>query len=170
MKVIFLDIDGVLNSDRSMVANGPMPNDHLDTDAFSHQYLVWMTDPIAVKLLNRAVREAGAKMVISSTNRMMGHTKCVEALRAMGVEGEFIGSTPVINADRGVEIQDWLNSWKAGGGEEITHYAIIDDDGDMLDHQMPHFVHVNGRVGITHADYEKLKEVLGIDPGLLIAP
>ncbi len=56
MRVIFLDIDGVLNSHR--------------TAAAYREPLMRKLDPVSVKLLHRIVSKADAKLVISSTWRL----------------------------------------------------------------------------------------------------
>lgn len=43
----------------------------------------------------------------------------------------------------------------------IERYAIVDDDGDMLDEQRPYFVQTNAYVGMTDADADKLIAILG---------
>lgn len=132
MKVLFLDIDGVLNSTMWLksiaVGERPWPESNIDTDA--------------VKLINQIVQRTGAKVVISSSWR---HAHSVAMLRKLfhdcGFEGEIIGATPdyyavyddVDEYYRGGEIQAWL---LAHVGEGIESFAILDyaeEMGDFLD-------------------------------------
>ena len=155
--ILFLDIDGVLNSMRSSVAYGTYNK----------------LDEISVKLLNEICLDCGCGIVISSTWRKNHKPhKLVGILQGHGVDkfpmNEMLKLdcfyTPVINTHgsiRGNEIEQWLKEY---GG---CNYVILDDDSDMTDEQKQnHFVHVNGEVGITvqnMLDVKKLfkKQVLG---------
>ena len=68
----------------------------------------------------------------------------------------IIDVTPRLGTKRGLEIEAWLSRH----GKNITEYAIIDDDSDMLDSQMEHLVLTKGSVGITFKDLEKLNKIL----------
>jgi Swiss Army Knife RNA repair-like protein len=55
--------------------------------------------------------------------------------------------TPILHdlgLSRGHEIQAWLNEHP-----EVERYAILDDDNDMLEHQMVNFFQTSCRTGIT---------------------
>ena len=60
MKVLFLDIDGVLNSTRTAVANGGYPHELHHREAF---------DWTSIKLLQRLCDSAGVLVVLSSAWR-----------------------------------------------------------------------------------------------------
>jgi len=123
--VIFLDVDGVLNSHRSAIAYGGFRDKDLD--------------PVAIKLLDRLARkliEAGFRpeVVISSTWRLMrpqlrwwedlfDHHGCV-ALRVVGITPEFGDNEP---QRRGREVAAWMEQF--GGG---APYVCLDDDSDFL--------------------------------------
>lgn len=150
MKVIFLDIDGVLNSDRSCIALGgyphPWPRESRDWHLF---------DPVAIALLGRVVRETGAVCVLSSSWRVL--------LEDLGELAERIG-VPIIdrtrptqgNEPRGEQIQDWLDAHS-----DVEQWAILDDSTDMLDHQMESFVRVPPGNGMTQMNYLELSTLLG---------
>ena len=145
MKVIFLDIDGVLNSIRSAVALGGYPYhvtpDHLPT-----------FDWVAVGLMQRVCKETGAVCVLSSTWR-----KSVDYLLiGEKLELPIIGVTPV-NHDghRGGEISLWIDE-----NGEPKRWAIVDDDSDMLEHQLPRFVHTDIENGFSLANYRQLIALL----------
>lgn len=124
MKVIFLDIDGVLNV---------IPQGHDEHGAIFHPHLV--------ENLKSIVEATGAKVVISSYWRHSGLAKMEAMWRDRELPGEMIGITgnrldlDCFTLQRGTEIQEWLDKHP-----EITDYVILDDDGDMLPHQWPHFV------------------------------
>ena len=127
MKVIFLDVDGVLNYrdcflERHRVNNAP---------------LIWDKD--CVNELNRIIKETGAKIVVSSTWRILDdHYKALTT--EMGIEGEFIGKTkshlPITKPEgtcRGDEIQDWITTFCIETNNAPGNIVILDDDSDMGD-------------------------------------
>lgn len=138
MKIIFLDIDGVLNV---------IPQGH---DAFGG---IFHSD--FVDNLNRIIDETDAKIVISSSWRHSGLQKMLDMWEFRNLPGEVIGVTPDLyrfldfegerTMVRGDEIQAVLNIHP-----EITHYVILDDDTDMLKHQLGNFVQTSNN--INHPD------------------
>lgn len=153
MKVIFLDIDGVLNSGDNMRALYRLKINHgIGETRDQHGQLF---DERCVNFLDCIVRETGANIVISSTWRAAGLLKMKRMWGDRGLPGEVIDITPrvvspemvekyyQVGADRGYEIQQWLEDHP-----EVTDYVIIDDDSDMLSHQA--FVKCNGKYGITY--------------------
>lgn len=181
MKVVFLDIDGVLNSLRSLIAyegygnlpDRPYTEDDLDQDI--QQEL--MLDPVAIRLLNRLCRDTGAKVVISSSWRIgePDHSNFRRMFTAyLGKENhiDVIGMIPDLwtGHTRGNEIEKWLDIWAIEHCEyelpeqpnHVTHYLILDDDSDMLKHQLPHFVKINRDIGLSVPDFNKARAILGI--------
>lgn len=147
MRVLFLDIDGVLNSTRSCIANRGYPHDF--TPACRNMF-----DEIAVKLVQGLCRHGDIKVVVSSAWRI-GRTH-EEIGRGLGLP--TIGKTPSLPASRGHEIAHWLASHP-----EVERYAIVDDDPDMLTEQLPFFVQTDGHEGLTHAAFTKLCGLYGIN-------
>lgn len=144
-KVLFLDIDGVLNSMRTCIAFGGYPRlaDH-ELSKF---------DTTAVGLIRKLCERAEASVVISSSWRIGSSVNSFGYL-----ELPIIDMTPVRSfADfrRGLEIKEWLTDHP-----EITGYAIVDDDSDMLEEQLPYFVKINYDDGLTYRDFKALLEVL----------
>jgi hypothetical protein len=137
--VIFLDFDGVLNSLRSALAFGGCGR---------HQF-----DAVAVDLMARLAGAADARVVVSSAWRI-GAT--VESLRAILGEysttlaGRVIGMTPRGLECRGAEIARWLAE---NPNEHNRSFVIVDDDADMLDGQLPHFVQTRHRDGFGVPEY-----------------
>ena len=138
MKIIFLDIDGVLNV---------IPQGH---DAFGGIFHADFVDN-----LKRIIDETDAKIVISSSWRHSGLQKMLDMWEFRNLPGEVIGVTPDLyrfldfegerTMVRGDEIQAILNIHP-----EITHYVILDDDTDMLKHQLGNFVQTSNN--INHPD------------------
>lgn len=167
MKIIFLDIDGVLNSDRSIMTAGKKhqawKSATPDTGGYE-KFTVCTIDPIAVELINLLVRETGAKIVLSSVHR--NHFKGNEDVRVplireylgkLGIESEHvIGFTSSnFNGHRGSQINEWLEK-----NPQVLHYVIIDDSSDMLDCQKEHFVLVSGRDGLSSGNYRDASRIL----------
>lgn len=125
-KVIFLDIDGVLNSGKYIVA--------LD-GGFDEP--INQMDPLAVARLNRVTDATGAKIVVSSTWRLFFDRKCADPLLSLqgclkmyGVTGDVIGMTPYkpncVRNQRGKEIEGYVNE----NYSSIEKFVVIDDDVD----------------------------------------
>ena len=132
MKIIFLDIDGVLNV---------IPQGRDKYGAIFHQHFIDNLETI--------INKTGAKIVISSTWRYSGLSVMQEMWEMRDLPGEVIDITPFksifyqINKDlpfderyeRGYEIFEWLEKHP-----EVTNYVILDDDTDMLPKQLNNFV------------------------------
>ena len=143
MRVLFLDVDGVLNSIRSCYAYGGYPHTF---DENCRSKFDWT----AVSLIQRICRNSDVKVVISSTWRKFFTYQEI----GEGLDLPVIDSTPELPGWRGYEIKDWLDRHP-----EVTEYAIIDDDSDMLPEQKPFFVHVDGRNGISYDNFKQLLEI-----------
>lgn len=112
-KVLFLDVDGVLN--------------HPYTKSRSPHGTLGV-DPSRAKILDRIVSETGCYIVLCSTWRKYPDLVAYlfgtldPATRSM-----IISKTPIIpNGVRGDEIQEWLDV-----NEGVKTFAILDDDADM---------------------------------------
>ena len=118
MKIIFLDMDGVLNSELTF-RNNPTVIDPVD--------------PEMVKQLNRIVKETGARLVLSSTWRKgyLWPSRLADA----GIDlNNFVGITPGSDKGfRGDEVNSWLEY--ANHFLSIEKYAILDDDSDFHEDQ-----------------------------------
>lgn len=157
MKVLFLDVDGVLNAW------------HLP-DGESHEGHPIHTQKVG--RLQRILDETGAKVVLSSAWRHSHTLEEMDALlTARGWRGELVGSTPDVwvqdasglwtasmDADirRGAEIRQWLEDHP-----EVTSYVILDDTDDMLPEQEERFVRTNPALGLTEADADEAIRILG---------
>ena len=154
-KVIFLDIDGVLNTGwwySQMDRNTPK-------DKYGYAF-----DPNAVANLKKILDETRADIVISSSWKSFGLSELEEMWNFRGLPGKLIGITPnsvsdemLLNADldhmelysiRGMEIKEWLTKH----GKHVSHYVIIDDMDNMLPEQQSHFVWIDPEVGITEGN------------------
>lgn len=149
MKVLFLDIDGCLNSGKYIRSLGK-PFGTTRTDE--------ILDPSAIDRLNRLVEATGAAVVVSSAWRI-GSTafglQCV--LQRHGFQGEVIDITPhSAHGVRGREIQEWLNR-----NPEVKSFAILDDANDM-EHLLPFLVRTNYDSGLLDSHVEDLIKILEV--------
>ncbi len=154
MNIIFLDIDGVLNSEKWFLDNPHImhPDDNIDKNAVQH--------------LNKICKETDAKIVISSTWRLSRTVeKMKDVLKNHGFQGEILNFTPdIAKVDwivRGNEIEKWICDW-AWKFDCFSHdfksYVIIDDDDDMLVSQLPHFFQTDFKTGLTEDIANKIIE------------
>ena len=162
-KIVFLDIDGVVNSEQWYVKTRGRSGDF---------------DPEKIKLLNQ-LKDIGAEVVISSSWGESG----VKPLQDVGLELPIVGVTEHFYVDwfcRGNEIEKWLlvnfegmgtkygcddsgmPYYRKRYGNELTdyEYVIIDDDTDFLLGQVDNFIHVDRNTGITQADIDKARKIL----------
>lgn len=113
--IIFLDIDGVLKTKRSLKINNE-------------------ADPSCVEALNHLTDTTKAKLIISSSYRL----GAIQYLHKWGVTGEVTGCTPILPkpASRGQEIRAWLNDSWLESYEAARAFVILDDDdmGELSDH------------------------------------
>ena len=148
--VIFLDFDGVLNTEQyqARLAVDGKPT----KDAWGPLFA-----PGAVENLRRILEATDAAIVVSSSWR---YAHSLDSLRMMwevrGLPGEIFdtlacGATYI---SRGEEIECWLN--KHGRPD----FVIIDDLDDFFPAQQPRYVETNPIVGITEADAQKAIEML----------
>jgi len=167
MKLIFLDIDGVLNPVHYMNAMYKLWkasfNEIKSHDEYGQLFFYHNCDA-----LKKIVDETGAKIVISSTWRMGGESKMKALWKHRNLAGEIIGITPtemaVVESGeaefydmvcRGMEIAHWIKHNNFNG-----NYVIIDDTKDMLKEQEQFFVVTNSFVGLTFKDADKAIGIL----------
>lgn len=164
-KVIFLDIDGVLNTERQH--NRCVEAGLAYVDNFGYAF-----DPVSVANLKKIVDEVGADIVISSSWKFWGLSTMQKLWTNRELPGKLIDVTPnnvsdemllsvdldlmELPAGKGSEIKEWLET----KGQQVTHYAILDDLPDMLPEQQSHFVQTDPRIGITEDDADRVISIL----------
>ena len=171
-KCIFLDFDGVLNTDSyhdDLVTNGLPAEDEFGTK-FS---------PDAVEQLRTIVEATQAAIVISSSWRYEGLEAMQQLWKEREMPGEVVDITPLHVDDnlfsaiqleslddmpdhtfgifnmRGREIQAFLNQHP-----EVDQYVILDDGSDILPGQRSHFLQTDPESGITAAIAQQAIEKL----------
>ena len=175
MKVLFLDIDGVLNSQNWFgyrlycIKNNMYDRvlNFIDTNDENTEYKLNMIDDRAIANLNKIVEETGCKVVLSSSWRSSSESENVFTqyiLKLKGFKYELYDVTPRLwhkefGTQRGEEIQLWLD--KESEKNEIESFVILDDDdSDMLLEQTNNFIHIDGQVGLTDRDVFTAIEIL----------
>lgn len=122
MKLIFLDIDGVMNS---------------VGDRFSYS----LETDYHFELLKRIVGATCARIVLSSSWRISEDGRNIVQKRLGDFGMEFIGCTPFDpnkgHVERGEEIRKYLMN---SHGEDIESFVILDDEGDMCEFKDKHLV------------------------------
>ena len=129
VRVIFLDIDGVLAPVRRWDRYGDL-------------------DPACIQVLNEIVARGQADVVVSSTWRY-GKTaaELQIILESQGFTGRVVDKTPTgtPGAGRGEEIASWLAE------HDVSGYVIIDDHVDMGELEN-HLVQTHPAHGLQSAD------------------
>lgn len=160
MKVLFLDIDGVLNSFDNQFS---MNYAHKGNYGKSRDEFGTLFDNRCVNWLRYIVNKTNCKIVISSTWRLSGITSLRQMWSKRLLPGEIIDITPnkvpveIYQkydhdlAMRGYEIQAWLDL------NDVDNYCIVDDESDMLPGQ--NFVKTSGRIGLN---YETAKSIVNL--------
>ena len=147
--ILFLDIDGVMN-DGSVMSCPPY-----NTEEMTKEFIGWSIEP--VNQLYRVLNETNCSVVISSSwRKLMPFELFNEMFDLYGLPKVVIDMTPARFSDgvRGGEIRSWINE------HQPKRFAIVDDDTDMLEEQMPFFVKTDCMVGLTKEQADQLIEIL----------
>lgn len=155
MKVIFLDIDGVLNSeDWFRQRENKFGKQLSEYELMSHDLC-----KKNILLLNDITNTTHAKIVISSTWRKLNPLDYLrKLLHNNGVTGEIIDYTPVLSGEysRGYEIQKWLDTHS---NLKIESFVILDDDSLM--HPIEYaLVRTTWKHGLQFSHVQKCIEIL----------
>lgn len=164
-KILFLDLDGVMNSQDSCDSFSELWK--LDKSLKSRDEFIVLFDERCVRWLRYIILKTQCRIVISSDRRSKGLDFLQTMWEVRDLPGEVIDVTPLTasaemvnlyactsnEADRGYEIQEWLDTHKHGT------YCIVDDHSDMLPHQLKYFVQTDGNYGLT---FKKAKEIVMI--------
>ncbi len=131
-KIIFLDIDGVILSGNDLRKHG-------------RRYLC----PDRVKMINDLCEKTGAKVVISSSWRIIENIKLF--FECFDLHDDW--RTDNGKGCRGDQIERWINDHR------VLSYVIFDDDSDMLETQKGNFIKTE-LDGLQLSHVEKAIEVL----------
>lgn len=138
MRVIFVDVDGVLNT----------------PSTWGHRSLTAALEAPLVMRLANLVKEAKSFWCLSSTWRLgkTGLTDTLQAFEQLGwtdATSRCLGRTPMHPyGTRGDEIREWLYEHPA-----VTEFVIFDDDSDIGHEPLAaRFIQIDPTYGLTDAD------------------
>lgn len=146
MKILFLDIDGVLNSDQWF----------LNVDSTPGQ--AGKLDPRACALLEQAIRQTGCQLVLSSSWRSSMSAQDVETLlHARGVpSAKVVGLTGPDFRTRDDAILLWVEE------NGVTAWAAIDDNTLPQVAALERAVKTEYDKGMEPSHVEALVQILGL--------
>jgi hypothetical protein len=162
MKIIFLDIDGVLNNEVHYIKQ---------LKAEIKQY--WGPDGLDednIKVLNAIIEKTGAKVVLSSSWRLHFKLDEIESfLKEKGFKYTIFAKTTSyigVGCSRGDEIKLWVNEWNQDieyvkDNDAVTHFVAFDDIDDM-EVIKENFVLIDDDLGLTEDYLPKIYNILGI--------
>ena len=166
-KYIFLDFDGVLNTEHYQ-------------NLLYHEGKAWQDaygayfDPETVEQLRRIIEATHAEIVVESSWKYLGFEAIQEMWDIRQMPGRIIDIMPssvsdswLLNANlddidpamghcKGMEIASWLSDHAKPG----TKYVIIDDEYVILDSQLPNFILTNPYDGLTEDLAERAISIL----------
>lgn len=150
MKVIFLDVDGVLNSGEGL-------KQHINKNGFNGILEYSKIEDKPLKLLQEIIEKTSAKIVLSSSwnNNKRLYEKLERRLRDCGME--IYDITPSLGSgnQRGDEIREWISA------NPVEKFIILDDDSDMCEYTtMENFINTTYKHGLTEELKDKAIEVL----------
>jgi len=140
-KIVFLDFDGVLNSEQSVQQSGTR----------------YRFSKGSVAALNEILHQTDARIVITSSWRgSWTLTENASFLKRDGViSNRVVGKTKALEKERGWEIDAWLRS----APYVVESFVILDDRDDMLMHR-ERLVIVNPQVGLTMTQARQAIEIM----------
>jgi len=139
--ILFLDFDGVLNSEESTEKLGTC----------------YKFSKPSVTALNFLLDKTDARIVITSTWREYWTlTENAQSLEQNGVlPNRVLGKTAILGKERGLEIDAWLINVPFS----IRSFVILDDREDMAHHRN-RLVRVDPKVGLTMEQAHRAIEML----------
>jgi hypothetical protein len=141
-KLLFLDVDGVLNrkSTKERIRSDGINWLGVDRE-LADRFLGWLEGK-------------DLQIILSSTWRMF--PDMTDGLQAAGIR--WIDNTPIGRySSRGAEIQSFMqDTWQ----QWPERYAILDDNGDMMTHQLPHLVRTETDEGLQERHLRDLDRIL----------
>ena len=153
MKYIFLDIDGVLNS-----------NDVTSCDKSPEGFLGLNYN--LVKILSEFVKEEKPKVILSSTWRKskFGDLEWLESrLKEYDIQIDGYTTKDFSEDRRDLQIIDYIEK----NLKEEDNFCIIDDSFNEVftaANLNTHYVRTEHRYGILKSDIDEIKEILSIKP------
>lgn len=143
-RLIFLDIDGVLNSQEKLIE--VYNETHKPHSGYNYPF-----DEKCLNILKEIIELTDSYIVITSSWRKdeEGRQTILNKLKEYDLDYRVIGYTPILSSDRGKEIKAYLNNIN-----RPVEYIIIDDDSDM-DELIDYLVKTNIRYGLTNKEKDE---------------
>lgn len=170
MKIIFLDIDGVLNSDIYMASDAYYNEvkaagckDHRGYEVVLKAHHTHL-DPAGIQLVNQLVEKSDATVVLSSTWRIRYSIDEMNTmLRGRGATFWISDVTPAKMSyrRRQGDIREYLEDLKDLDGVEPEAFVILDDLDEFPD-MKEHFVCTPEKTGITQEHVNQALKILGV--------
>ncbi|MBP1931047.1 HAD domain-containing protein [Ammoniphilus resinae] len=146
MKVIFLDLDGVMITGSNQ--------------KLSSEYDGYVFTPTSVEHLKQIIDQTGAFIVVTSTYRKAGFSYLKKMFEANGITEGLIGQTPVLAYhSRGREIQQYIDESQLDPSLTVEKFVIIDDHDDMGE-LMPFLVQTKWHSGLDEEAKNKAIQML----------
>ena len=162
MDIIFLDFDGVLNSEgfflmrnRNMQGLRMINIDVKTEEDEKVQWYMWQLNPYNLDILKEIVNETNSNIVVTSSWKKLKYFNRVrKELINLGIP--IIGRTYDLGYDRGHGIKEYLITNK------VDNYVILDDDkfGDYDEELLSHLVKTEFINGLTSREKEKALKIL----------
>jgi len=147
VKIIFLDIDGVLNSMDNL--NSLIKLSRNASDKYGELF-----DIRCCNCLDYIISNTNAKIVISSSWKEMGLKRLKEMWIDRKLPGEILDITKDLKTTRGEEIDNWVNT------NNPSSYLIIDDTPDFFTHHDERIIITNSESGLTDELSDKAIRIL----------
>lgn len=166
MNIIFLDIDGVLNSQETLRKGIRISNEHVlrlhkittsipdcKIVISSSWRVVHKLDEIIFVLWNAGLRNAHKTTIIGMTPVWKTEYE-VKFNTGQQLTSSIVGAYSC----RGEEIQAWISNFKSK--ELIKNYCIIDDTFDFLPNQQSRFIQTSNEIGLQDVQVEEAIKLL----------
>ena len=178
--IIFLDVDGVLNYQifyeknfEKLKRNNKIPlykvvKKYLKklvkkNEIGRMKYYQSQMCPVRMEWLNELCESTNSAVVLSASMRGSWDVLNLNKIfHHCGATFQIISKTGHSESRvRGVEIKEWLEKncmyWFGVNYYDFHHYAILDDDSDMLLNQQDNFFHVDRYAGLSPNHCYKIK-------------
>lgn len=140
-RIVFLDFDGVLNSEQSVRKLGTR----------------YRFARASIDALNTILQETDSLAVITSKWREIWTLREIAGFleRDGMLPSRVVGKTPILEKERGFEIDAWLRS----APFSVASYVILDDRNDMTIHQS-RLIQINPEIELDELQARRAIELL----------
>lgn len=156
-KIIFLDVDGVLNSYRNVVADGGFPFPNTSGMSVDPKHREENLDRLAIGMVRKLCKEFDAQIVLSSTWRM--HVDAVEFGKRWDLP-IIAGTDPRMG--KPASIKRWL-----ADNIDVKNYVVLDDDDMQVGNRQ---IVTSIFEGFTYANYIAAQKKLSYADGVFDKP